>query len=238
MTERRKELNSEPAFVPQLWEDVVAACLAKDPSRRPQSAAEVAQRLGITPAQTRTRAAPGKRLNRKTPIIAGIAALCFLALAGYYFGLLNRQAKPLPQAQLGVRLEAAARQDHGAGGQLLEPVGPPDDDPRHRAAIVDAQAAGRRPVADPDARPLRAVVEGLHEPLAASHGLDAEPAPEAMPVLDLEGLAAEHQDPADAQAPHPDRGLARLPHEEVRQVGIGQVLREAHEVVVELCLRV
>src|SRR5437867_5635465 len=100
MTERRKELNSEPALVPQLWEDVVAACLAKDPSRRPQSAAEVAQRLGITPAQTRTRAAPGKRLNRKTPIIGGIAALCVLALAGFYFGLLNRQAKPLPQAAI------------------------------------------------------------------------------------------------------------------------------------------
>src|SRR5437016_11799856 len=100
MTERRKKLDIEPALVPQLWEDAVAACLAKDPSRRPQSAAEVAQQLGITPAQTRTRAVPRKRLNRKTPIIGGIAALCVLALAGLYFGLLNRQAKPRPQAPL------------------------------------------------------------------------------------------------------------------------------------------
>jgi serine/threonine protein kinase/Tfp pilus assembly protein PilF len=100
MTERRKELDIEPALVPQLWEDVVAACLAKDPSRRPQSAAEVAQRLGITPARTRTRAAPGKRLNRRRPIIGGIAALCVLALAGLYFGLLSRQAKPVSQAPL------------------------------------------------------------------------------------------------------------------------------------------
>src|SRR5213082_1066642 len=46
MTQRRKELDIEPAFVPQLWEETVAASLAKDPSRRPQSAAEVAQRLG------------------------------------------------------------------------------------------------------------------------------------------------------------------------------------------------
>src|SRR6516164_415087 len=36
MTERRKELDIEPAFVPQIWEDTVATCLAKDPSRRPQ----------------------------------------------------------------------------------------------------------------------------------------------------------------------------------------------------------
>src|SRR5436853_447738 len=45
MTERRKDLNIEPALVLQVWEDAVAACLAKDPTQRPQSAAEVAQRL-------------------------------------------------------------------------------------------------------------------------------------------------------------------------------------------------
>ena len=32
MTERRKEFDIEPAWVPPVWEDTVAACLAKDPS--------------------------------------------------------------------------------------------------------------------------------------------------------------------------------------------------------------
>src|SRR5207247_2877235 len=45
MTERRKDLNIEPALVPLVWEETIAACLAKDPARRPQSAAQVAQRL-------------------------------------------------------------------------------------------------------------------------------------------------------------------------------------------------
>jgi serine/threonine protein kinase/Tfp pilus assembly protein PilF len=98
MTERRKELDIEPALVSQLWEDVVAACLAKDPSRRPRSPAEVAQRLRITPAQTRTRAVPRKRLNRKTLLIGGFAAFSLLVLAGSYFGVLNRQAKSVSQA--------------------------------------------------------------------------------------------------------------------------------------------
>src|SRR5213082_3474344 len=53
MAERRKELNIEPALVPQVWEDAVAACLAKDPTQRPQSAAEVAQRLQLSSPQTR-----------------------------------------------------------------------------------------------------------------------------------------------------------------------------------------
>src|SRR5437016_1498700 len=98
ITQRRKELDVEPALVPQLWEDVVAACLAKDPSRRPQSAAEVAQRLGLAPTQTRTRVATGKRSNRKTLIIGGIAALLVLALAGSYFGVSKQPAKPVSQA--------------------------------------------------------------------------------------------------------------------------------------------
>src|SRR6266496_3264436 len=53
MTERRKELDIEPTLVPQVWEDAIAACLAKDPSRRPQSAAEIAQRLQLSSPQTR-----------------------------------------------------------------------------------------------------------------------------------------------------------------------------------------
>src|SRR5437899_9220224 len=53
MTERRKELDIEPALVPPIWEETVAACLAKDPTQRPQSAAEIAQRLQLAPGQTR-----------------------------------------------------------------------------------------------------------------------------------------------------------------------------------------
>src|SRR5438105_856982 len=97
MTERRKELDIEPAFVPAIWEDTVAACLAKDPSRRPQSAAEIAQRLQLTPVRTRTRLAPGKRSNRKALLIGGIAAVSLLVLAGLYVRSLEQHAQPLSQ---------------------------------------------------------------------------------------------------------------------------------------------
>src|SRR5438477_67152 len=107
MTERRKELDIEPALVPKVWEDAVAACLAKDPSRRPQSAAEVAQRLQLALAHTRaTTRVPGKSSSRKVLLGAGVAALIFLALAGWYFGILKRETKPVaavtksPQSQV------------------------------------------------------------------------------------------------------------------------------------------
>src|SRR5437764_9280164 len=65
MTERRKDLNIEPALVPPLWEEVIGACLAKDPTKRPQSTAEVANRLQLSTAQARTLSAFSKPSKRK-----------------------------------------------------------------------------------------------------------------------------------------------------------------------------
>jgi serine/threonine protein kinase/Tfp pilus assembly protein PilF len=98
MTERRKEFNIEPASVPKIWEEMVASCLAKDPSRRPQSAVDVEQRLQLPSGQARVSTAPGKALKRKPLLIAGIAAAFVLVLAGIYFGSSNRHAQPLSHA--------------------------------------------------------------------------------------------------------------------------------------------
>ncbi len=52
MALRRKELEIEGEPIDETWERVVAACLAKDPARRPQSFAEVAQKLEIASPKT------------------------------------------------------------------------------------------------------------------------------------------------------------------------------------------
>jgi serine/threonine protein kinase len=52
MSVRRKELEVEGEPIDEAWERVVAACLAKDPARRPQSFVEVAQRLEIASPKT------------------------------------------------------------------------------------------------------------------------------------------------------------------------------------------
>ena len=52
MAARRKDLEVEGEPIDETWEKVVAACLAKDPARRPQSFVEVAQRLEIASPKT------------------------------------------------------------------------------------------------------------------------------------------------------------------------------------------
>jgi serine/threonine protein kinase/Tfp pilus assembly protein PilF len=98
MTERRKELDIEPASVPPVWEDAVAACLAKDPSWRPQSATEVAQRLQLPSRQARTGTTLPRVAKRKPLLIASVAAASVLVLAGLYFGASGRHAQPVSHA--------------------------------------------------------------------------------------------------------------------------------------------
>src|SRR5436305_2135935 len=103
MTERRKEFNIEPALVPPVWEEAVAACLAKDPAKRPQSTAEVANRLSLP--QTRTLRTRATRPLKKIAIIAGVAGACLIAIAGWYF----TKSKPRVQSAAFVSSTPAAQ---------------------------------------------------------------------------------------------------------------------------------
>src|SRR5207237_1851621 len=53
MTERRKEFEIEAEPIPALWEEWVAACLAKNPGRRPQSVREIARQLQMPSLEAR-----------------------------------------------------------------------------------------------------------------------------------------------------------------------------------------
>ncbi|MGV3753872.1 MAG: serine/threonine-protein kinase, partial [Verrucomicrobiota bacterium] len=72
MAERRKQLGIMGKPIPPEWEETVAACLAKDPAKRPQTALEVLQRLGL--AETAGMEAAGLTTTRAGEVVAEAAA--------------------------------------------------------------------------------------------------------------------------------------------------------------------
>jgi TPR repeat protein/formylglycine-generating enzyme required for sulfatase activity len=106
LAERRSELGFAGEPIPAAWEETVAACLAKDPARRPQTAGEVAARLGLAeaggtiagpfPVAGRGPATNARRTRSRMPrvlLLAGLAVLALGAVA-YSFWPRIRPARP------------------------------------------------------------------------------------------------------------------------------------------------
>jgi serine/threonine protein kinase len=95
MTQRRKELEIEGEPIDAAWEEVVARCLAKNPARRPQSVAEIAERLAVpSPKTRRARDATAGRTNKQVGLLVAVGLLIAIAATGgWYFGFFQRFAK-------------------------------------------------------------------------------------------------------------------------------------------------
>jgi TolB-like protein/Tfp pilus assembly protein PilF len=93
MTERRKEFEIEAEPIPVVWEEWVAACLAKDSGRRPQSVRDIARQLQMPSPKARQ---PTTRLffprKKKRVLALGLAGVGVIvsAIAGFF--LLPRAA--------------------------------------------------------------------------------------------------------------------------------------------------
>lgn len=98
MTLRRDELGVVgKEEIPALWEQTVAACLAKNAADRPQSAGEVLARLtGVQPVATPVPAvAPVRRKGSGKRWGAGIAASAVLVGAGLWFQYHRSEMEPV-----------------------------------------------------------------------------------------------------------------------------------------------
>jgi serine/threonine protein kinase len=107
MTERRAELGIKGEAIPIHWEETVAACLARDPMHRPQSAAELQKRLknalgpSASPVKATGKSLPKSiaerqfttripTLPKRQLAILGIILMCVLAIAFFSFHLLTK----------------------------------------------------------------------------------------------------------------------------------------------------
>jgi len=81
MGHRRRELEIEGGPIEEHWEAIVRQCLAKDPARRPQSVAEVAQRLNVPSPALAGRADANQNKRVSGHLLVGAGAL--IALIGF-----------------------------------------------------------------------------------------------------------------------------------------------------------
>jgi serine/threonine protein kinase len=157
MTQRRKELEVEGDRIDDNWERVVASCLAKDPARRPQSIAHIADHLDLATPKTKTRKAPPLPRSRRQSyrLMAGIGGvLCLVAAAVWYFGFYRTSIKaPAPMTTVVVeppKSQAAAPPSAPApvfGGLIVT------TSPEGATVTLGGTSMGKSPVTFKDLRP-------------------------------------------------------------------------------------
>jgi serine/threonine protein kinase len=98
ISDRRAELGIAGEIIPKQWEETVAACLAKDPAQRPQSAAEVKNRLKIAAsaadvgAKSIVQLEPGSIAKKLLPLRMLFTRKHWLAIAGILLVLASGSA--------------------------------------------------------------------------------------------------------------------------------------------------
>jgi serine/threonine protein kinase len=95
MTDRRRELEIEGEPISPAWEDVVRACLAKDPMRRPQSVSQVAKQLSVqSPTTRRAQGTAANQSNKRAGLVVAAGLLVAIAAIGaWYFGIFQSSGK-------------------------------------------------------------------------------------------------------------------------------------------------
>ena len=108
-----------------------------------------------------------------------------------------------------------------------------DADPVHTVVIGD-ERQGARFVGDRDATFLRDFGMRFDQARAATPGLNREATPELEFSVDLVGLPPVYRDKADALTLHPAHRVLAACYEQLAQIGIGAILRNAAHIVEEL----
>ena len=204
ISQRREDLDISGAKeVPASWEQMIAACLAKDPAQRPQSAGEVARCLGVEhlsrpvveekagPSSSPPQAATTRKLtqpvalplsppierpaNRKIVLATALVILLVVAaLGGWWFGV----AQPLRKTERERQAAAVA------------------ETPRNEKDKAQSEAASRSAIEERERlereKKTTAEAEATKERLATAEKED--PAPNRSPARgfsDLDSLLAQ-----------------------------------------------
>lgn len=182
MLERREELEIKASdTIPKEWEDVIAACLQKDPTMRPPSAGKLLELLGlksITNVNTQTFVSPTIKAGGKTQpqetggqkshvmVYAAAAVAVVAAGAAIYFSV----SKPVPPALLPSTVTSAG----AASAAPAKPVAAPTEPAEVKRAPA-APAPTPAPVTAPATAAAQTTVVPNTAPTAAPAAVAAAP---------------------------------------------------------------
>jgi formylglycine-generating enzyme required for sulfatase activity len=115
MVHRRKELRVIGEPVPRVWEETIAACLAKDPSQRPPSISKLVEGLELeAPPSAEIQEAPAPtpppQNNNKTIFIAVAVIVLLGAIGGVLAGRGKKKAEEVAAVQQPVKSQAVVDQ--------------------------------------------------------------------------------------------------------------------------------
>jgi hypothetical protein len=175
MAQRRKELEIAGDQIDDSWERVVASCLAKDPARRPQSIAHIAEHLDLATPKTKTHKAPPLRKPQRQNylLVAGILIVLVLAVAGVWYFVFHKPSMPPPAPMTVVVQQPAATVAPATAPPVTAPA--PvfgglivTTSPEGATVTLGGTSAGKSPVTFKDVRPgkypLRITLSG-YEPI-------------------------------------------------------------------------
>jgi serine/threonine protein kinase len=172
MMQRRTELEIEGEPIDTKWEEVVRSCLVKDPTRRPQSVSEIADRLelplpGTRPPTTRSQHS-GRQQTRKSGAnssrkwlslglkVAVSVGLLALVAAGVAWFFMRQSSRPTPAAIASQQTPASVE-----AGPTTEPK------PSVASAPASPMAAVSLPSPAPSATAEKAILELASVPTEA-----------------------------------------------------------------------
>lgn len=205
MLERREELEIKASdTIPREWEDVIAACLQKDPTMRPPSAGKLLELLGlksITSLNTQTFASPTiKAAERSQPQAAGppkshtmVYAAAAVAVVAAGAAIYFSTTKPVPPPP-----PAVHHQEVAASPAAAKPV--PKSEPAPAAVQPPASAAA--PTVAAAVAPAPAPVATASPPTAVPAAPVVMPAA-AAPVVSAAPTAVGAPAPAAMASPAP-----------------------------------
>jgi outer membrane protein OmpA-like peptidoglycan-associated protein len=189
MNQRRAELGIAGEVIPEIWEETVAACLAKDPSRRPQTAGEVEKRLKNTSNPIPNSQPPVRNMStRKKWLTIAVLVLSLAVGSAVAFLALHQLTEPKrvnPAKETPPTLPSSPSESTRKENILTAGTGSPEVRPTPSPTVSPATSPEVRPTPSP----------------AVSSTLSQEVRPAPSPVVSLPTSPEARPTPSPEESP-------------------------------------